>query len=56
MTAADLGVRELDDNEIEATSGGGIDIPGTVNLPWPHGPILTGTGPYGGDPHPSTIP
>lgn len=56
MTALTMDVRELDDNEIEAISGGGIDIPGTVDLPWPHGPILTGTGPYGGDPQPNPIP
>lgn len=45
--------RELNEREVDAVSGGGIDIP-TVDLPWPNGPILTGTGPYGGDPQQGT--
>lgn len=45
--------RELNEREVDAVSGGGIDIP-TVDLPWPNGPILTGTGPYGGNPQQGT--
>lgn len=52
MTVLD-DARELSDFELAQVSGAGFELT-LPPLPWPNGPILTGTGPYGGDPVPST--
>jgi hypothetical protein len=46
--------RELSAFEIDQIAGGPIILPPIV-LPWPNGPILTGTGPDGGDPLPEIL-